>query len=100
MARIKNADRAEPMRFRLSVPHDDEAVLSWIGRQHNLSMSVRFLIKQAIQTSGYKDVFSSNCDDLTQLPKRGRPKTQVEETEEPVQEEPSASDDLLKDLMG
>ena len=73
-----NRNQVESMRFRLSVPGDDKAVLSWIGKQHNLSMSLRYLIKQAILSGGYKDVFASNCDELVQQPKRGRPKAQAE----------------------
>lgn len=69
--------RPKPERFRVSVPAADEAVLAWIGMQDNHSQSIRMLIRESIERHGYIDVVNRP---VAQLPKRGRPSTQGDDT--------------------
>ena len=39
-------------RYRFSVPNKDETVLRWVEQQSNLSVSLRMLIRWAIQEYG------------------------------------------------
>lgn len=49
----------EAKRFRLSVPTDDDVVLAWCTAQHNLSMSLRMLVREYNRKHGCADVFST-----------------------------------------
>ena len=49
----------EAKRFRLSVPTDDDVVLAWCAAQHNLSMSLRMLVREYNRKHGCADVFST-----------------------------------------
>lgn len=49
----------EAKRFRLSVPTDDDVVLAWCAVQHNLSMSLRMLVREYNRKHGCADVFST-----------------------------------------
>lgn len=45
------------LRHCISVPDNDKDVVNWIMAQNNLSMSIRHVIKQAVQKDGIEDVF-------------------------------------------
>lgn len=55
-------------RLRFSIPKKDDTVLRWVEQQSNLSVSLRMLIRWAIQAYGYADV---TC--LSVKRDRGRP---------------------------
>ena len=62
---------SEPaQRYRLSVPQEDTSTIRWLKAQHNPSISLRLIIRKAIEENGYTDV---TCGEVKQLPKRGRP---------------------------
>lgn len=58
------------VRKRVSVPSDDEAVLDWFKYQHNISFSVRWLIKSYIEKYGISDPTCGNLHgvDLDEIP--------------------------------
>lgn len=62
--------KPQTQRFRVNVPAADEAVLEWMAAQYNHSLSVRILIREAIERHGYIDIMNRP---VAQLPKRGRP---------------------------
>lgn len=68
------ANEPKSVRQRFSVPKKDEVVLRWIENQSNLSVSLRMLIRWAIQEYGYADV---TC--LSVRRGRGRPNGTAEE---------------------
>lgn len=68
-----------PKRFRISVPEADTSVLEWIGKQQNLSYSIRQLIRDYIEREGYTD---ATCAAVQQLPRRGRPPKDASERDE------------------
>jgi hypothetical protein len=57
-------------RKRISIPKADESVLSWWEKQKDPGLSVRLLIRNEIERSGYTD---AAYRPVTQLPRRGRP---------------------------
>lgn len=59
-----------PKRVRLSVPQADVSVIEWLAQQHEISLSLRILIKESIQREGITDVANRP---VVQLPRRGRP---------------------------
>lgn len=61
-------------RLRFTVPTKDDTVLRWVAEQSNLSVSLRMLIRWAIQEYGYADV---TC--LSVKRGRGRPNNTAEE---------------------
>lgn len=63
-------------RYRFSVPNKDETVLRWVEQQSNLSVSLRMLIRWAIQEYGYADV---TC--LSVKRGRGRPSNTAEDVQ-------------------
>ena len=63
----------EPRRFRVTVPADDAAVIQWLDCQHSVSMSLRMLVRAAIEEKGMRDYFATESGEITQRPKRGRP---------------------------
>ena len=69
-------------RFRVNVPPADEAVTQWMAAQYNHSLSLRILIREEIQRSGFVDAMNRP---VAQLPKRGRP-AGAEEQREPEAE--------------
>jgi hypothetical protein len=71
--------RPQSRRFRVSVPEADESVLAWIGAQSDLSVSVRSLIREAIERHGYRD---ATCYPVQQQPRRGRPPKSTEQAEQ------------------
>lgn len=82
----------EPRRFRVTVPADDAAVIQWLDCQHSVSMSLRMLVRAAIEEKGMRDYFATESGEITQRPKRGRPVTKdeaVTETASPVETEPA-----------
>ena len=85
----------EPRRFRVTVPADDAAVIQWLDCQHSVSMSLRMLVRAAIEEKGMRDYFATESGEITQRPKRGRPVVKDEATTEvaspaEVQTEPAA----------
>ena len=72
MARTTVSAVATPAvhRFRVSVPSADQSVLAWLAAQDNVSVSVRLLVRDAIERDGYCDVLTRP---VTQQPRRGRP---------------------------
>lgn len=87
--------RPKPERFRVSVPAADEAVLAWIGMQDNHSQSIRMLIRESIERHGYIDVVNRP---VAQLPKRGRPATQGDDSARMQSGEPAASPSATTEL--
>ena len=78
----------EPRRFRVTVPADDAAVIQWLDCQHSVSMSLRMLVRAAIEEKGMRDYFATESGEITQRPKRGRPVVKdgaVTETASPVE---------------
>ena len=49
--------------LRFNVPDCDEQVLAFIKMQHNLSTSLRMLIRNYIAKSGYTDVMATSVDE-------------------------------------
>lgn len=72
MARTTASAVARPAvhRFRVSVPSADQPVLAWLAAQDNVSVSLRLLVREAIERDGYCDVLTRP---VTQQPRRGRP---------------------------
>lgn len=66
-------DKRDPRRFRVTVPADDESVIEWLDCQHSVSMSLRMLVRAAIEAYGMRDYFATESGEITQRPKRGRP---------------------------
>lgn len=68
--------KSPPDRYRFAVPKADEEVIAWLGAQENMSVSIRYIIKQYIKEHGITDAF---CTTVPQAPaepqpaKRGRP---------------------------
>lgn len=57
-------------RYRFSVPHADVSVNKWVEQQSNLSMSLRLLIGECIEKTGYVDY---TCRERIPGARRGRP---------------------------
>ena len=70
-------------RYRFNVPDGDESTLKWCEAQVNLSMSLRHLIRTAIERDGYVDAM---CTPVSQLPKVGRPAGSKNKAENMLQE--------------
>ena len=60
----------ESRKVRWTVPAADASVAEWLDVQHNVSLSLRQLIRESIQRDGYIDVAYRP---VGQLPRRGRP---------------------------
>lgn len=75
--------RRDDHRFTLKVPQVDESVVEWVSAQHDLSQSLRQLIRDEIQRNGFTDTANRP---VTQLPRRGRPPAQY--ADEPEFEQP------------
>ncbi|WP_181273586.1 hypothetical protein [Brevibacterium oceani] len=61
---------AEPRKVRWTLPAADTSVAEWLDSQHSVSESLRLLIREEIQRSGYADMAYKPVE---QLPRRGRP---------------------------
>lgn len=73
-------------RYRLSVPEADAAVNAWIEKQDNLSVSLRYVIKEAIRNHGMTDVMCMDLPGDTGMIMQCEPV--AVETSAPVQEAP------------
>lgn len=73
-------------RYRVSIPLDDASAIEWAQKQHCFSISIRQLIRAAIEVNGMRDYFASGEGEITQKPKRGRPPKVAEMAEEVVPE--------------
>lgn len=73
-------DNNSPKRYRISVPLDDASVIEWMSCQHSLSLSLRQLVKAAIEVNGMRDYFASGSGEVVQKPRRGRPPKALTET--------------------
>lgn len=73
-------DNNSPKRYRISVPLDDASVIEWMSCQHSLSLSLRQLVKAAIEVNGMRDYFASGSGEVVQKPRRGRPPKALSET--------------------
>lgn len=71
-----------PKRYRISVPLDDKSVIEWMSCQHSLSLSLRQLVKAAIEVNGMRDYFASDSGEVVQKPRRGRPPKALSENYE------------------
>lgn len=47
-----------PRQVRLRVPAADTSVLRWLDLQHDIGLSVRMAIREAIEREGYVDLFN------------------------------------------
>lgn len=75
-------------RYRVSIPLDDASAIEWAQKQHCFSISIRQLIRAAIEVNGMRDYFASGEGEITQKPKRGRPPKVAEEAAEVAEEVP------------
>lgn len=50
---------ARSVRYRFHVPVTDKAVIAWLSMQGDASASIRAVIKEAISSHGYGDMFAS-----------------------------------------
>lgn len=73
-------------RYRVSIPLDDASAIEWAQKQHCFSISIRQLIRAAIEVNGMRDYFASGEGEITQKPKRGRPPKVAEEAVEMAEE--------------
>lgn len=73
MAKVKAEENFK--RYRFSVPHADVSINKWVEQQSNLSMSLRMLIGESIEKSGYVDY---TCRERVPGAKRGRPPKSVD----------------------
>lgn len=73
-------------RYRLSVPEADAAVNAWIEKQDNLSVSLRYVIKEAIRNHGMTDVMCMDLPSDTGMIMQYEPV--AAEASAPVQEAP------------
>lgn len=55
--------------IKIGIPMDDISVLKWLEKQHNMSDSLRHLIKEDVERGGYSDVF---CREVVPKSKVGR----------------------------
>lgn len=55
--------KSKLVRYRLSIPMDDQAVIAWLEQQRSVSQSIRVIVKEAIPKHGYGDLFSSAAPD-------------------------------------
>lgn len=55
--------------IKIGIPMDDVSVLRWLDKQHNMSDSLRQLIKEDVERGGYSDVF---CREVIPKSKVGR----------------------------
>lgn len=104
------------VRYRLNVPVADDSTQKWMAAQTCPSISIRQLIRQAIERDGYVDAM---CSSVEQLPRRGRPpksesivleeETQatekepekiMAEAERPVEKPAAAKTDITKMQFG
>lgn len=69
------------LRIRLSIPRDDVAAVEWLEKQYTPSMSIRMLIRDAIEKYGMRDFFATDKDEIRQLPRRGRPPKTVDDAD-------------------
>jgi hypothetical protein len=54
---------ARSVRYRFHVPVTDKAVIAWLSMQGDASASIRAVIKEAISSHGYGDMFASELPD-------------------------------------
>lgn len=54
------------MRLRISIPPDDKAVIAWMNAQHDRSMSIRMIIRDAIERYGMRDFFATSEGEIQQ----------------------------------
>ncbi|MCY1718424.1 hypothetical protein OVA26_15930 [Microbacterium sp. SL62] len=67
-------------RLRVSIPKVDQSSLDWWRTQHDVSLSVRMLIRAEIERNGYVD---TAFQPVVQQPRRGRrPSDPIEESDE------------------
>ena len=81
-------------RYRVSIPLDDASAIEWAQKQHCFSISIRQLIRAAIEVNGMRDYFASGEGEITQKPKRGRPPKVTEMTEEVAEEVVEAAEEV------
>ncbi len=77
-----------PHRLRITVPASDTSVLRWLEVQESPSISLRMLVRAAIERDGYTDMLTRPVD---QLPRRGRP---VAEPSNSTSSQADSSDDF------
>lgn len=66
----QTAQKPQPRKVRWTLPAADTSVAEWLDAQENISESLRLLIREEIQRSGYVDIAYKPVE---QLPRRGRP---------------------------
>lgn len=49
----------KPLRMAISIPEDDEDVVGWLKAQHNVSTSLRLIIKQIVPLTGNVDYLTA-----------------------------------------
>lgn len=89
-------DKRDPRRFRVTVPADDESVIEWLDCQHSVSMSLRMLVRAAIEAYGMRDYFATESGEITQRPKRGRPARDESVQQQTVQAPQADADKPVK----
>ena len=73
MALKKNQTAKDVKRVRLTVPVDDHAVIEWLSHQYSPSLSIRMLIRKAVEEGGMRDWFATDEGEVKRAPRRGRP---------------------------
>lgn len=76
---IKENQKTEPLRTRISIPKNDEVVIKWLQAQSNVSYSIRTLIKNSVQEYGLTDV---TCLPVKKLTRKQSEKYVVETDDE------------------
>lgn len=99
MALKKKQSGSDVKRIRLSVPEDDNAVIEWLSHQYSPSLSIRMLIRKAIEEGGMRDFFATDVGEVKRMPRRGRPPKDYVPTPESVAEaEPDVEDEPVMDV--
>lgn len=73
MALKKNQTAKDVKRVRLTIPVDDHAVIEWLSHQYSPSLSIRMLIRKAVEEGGMRDWFATDEGEVKRAPRRGRP---------------------------
>lgn len=84
-----------PHRLRITVPASDTSVLRWLEVQESPSISLRMLVRAAIERDGYTDMLTRPVD---QLPRRGRPVAEPADTTPTAPRSSEATGRPAKDL--
>lgn len=90
-------------RVRFTVPEGDNEVIKWLKSQDNASISLRMLIRDAINQIGYSDYFMASkpvkTENRASVLQKPAPKKEAPIKKE-VSEEKEASGENIKQSLG